>query len=598
MRINNGNAQDGTEDHSKVHTVHQTGAGTILSANGLSPPHEHDGIDATSPDHELAQLRMSKSFGDGDNLRPTLPGQGDQDFGPLQQWLAQERIEHQFDRDTSAEQQIEPETRSEFEQGPLPQYQNFTAREPTNYFHTQHTPGRFQSHADGLEDGLSTNQKDTGKSPQQLPSIAELLSRPPAEFGDSLTSQRHKRGVHARMPSIQQWRTDNLANTHHRNARPLTSTPLVQPSPGSEGILDEKTRRKQELYRQKGEARRQATAVRKRAAPEPEETMRKKSKPNLIVSTLFPNTVTQFSRYPHTPGYSEIAGHQHMHYGETMNWEYQQQQHAFQVYQHHIAPAYDAPSSFIFFPQTPTIHQSDQSITTDYEQYMWPVTLYQVQTANYYDFAQAFLEDLFKNNLPSDVAYKWHTHSTTGFIKGGDRLSFIVLHNATNPFTWGMPPDSTTSIGVYGRYSNLNERVIHWKTVAPSISTILQTCMDQGYIAVKQKWHQDMEKASERRFHRAYWLAANMMPLKGLLGHALPDEKAHDALDEDADDDFEVTKADLQSTWANEETSDEQAAAAWAEILEHNSLNDDDDVPEGGHEHIVTGNWEWDQFGS
>jgi hypothetical protein len=202
---------------------------------------------------------------------------------------------------------------------------------------------------------------------------------------------------------------------------------------------------------------------------------------------------------------------------------------------------------------------------------------------------QSFIETYFEQIIYPNDFYKWHAHTTTGFIKDGTRLSVLVLHNAANPFTWGMASDSTTSVGVYGRYAHTHSE-IHWTTIAPGIGDFVKMCVDEGFWELKQKWHVDMQKASEKRFHKAYWLAANMLPLKGLLNHGLQPERPHDALEEgEISDDFEISEQELQSGWDGVVVSVEQSEATWQRILDE---VDGLDVQTLGSEHIEIGGTE------
>jgi hypothetical protein len=225
-----------------------------------------------------------------------------------------------------------------------------------------------------------------------------------------------------------------------------------------------------------------------------------------------------------------------------------------------------------------------QEITSDYGKYKWSVTHYEVNSGNTYGFAQSWLEDLFAANLLPQ-GYKWHTHSTQGFIKDGTRNSFIALHNADNPFEYGFPPSSTTSIGVYGH--NWHEHnTIHWKTFAPDIRWLLDYCeLEAGTTRVKQKWKFNMPWASERRFHRAYWLAASRGRMRGLLNRSPSKDVAHDAVEIDGG--FEFTEEDVGNEWDN---TLEEANQAWKIVQEE--LEDMGEVGNGGYEHVVTGSSE------
>jgi hypothetical protein len=225
-----------------------------------------------------------------------------------------------------------------------------------------------------------------------------------------------------------------------------------------------------------------------------------------------------------------------------------------------------------------------QHMTNNYDEYRWPVKLYELKAQNGYNFAQCFLETHFERNIYDSEEHKWHTHTTKGFIKEGNRLSILVLHNAANPFEWGVPPVSTTSIGVYGFYAH-EHKEIHWTTIAPSIPEWFSSCLDQGLLTVKQKWHPDM-KASDKRFHRAYWLAANMFPLKSLLNSSLMPEKLYDSLEDCEGDGFTIAEKDLQQKWIGETVSVEESEKTWRKLVQQvDELNFGSFDPE----HFATG---------
>ncbi|KAJ4368405.1 hypothetical protein N0V83_006762 [Neocucurbitaria cava] len=239
----------------------------------------------------------------------------------------------------------------------------------------------------------------------------------------------------------------------------------------------------------------------------------------------------------------------------------------------------------------PRYMKAAQPITKTYEEYEWPVLLYRLDPSKGYDNAQSFVEDLFRLSelYEKDSNFKWHSHTTQGFIEGDDRLLFIVLHNAANPFTWGEAPESTTTVGVYGRYGHLAEKEIYWTTFAPDIRSHLDNAQRLGHFFEKYLWHKDM-KPKERRFHQSYWMAANMLPMGRMLNHGKADKKAHDAWDE-YEDKEEFTKADLQDSWQDEEVSEENAAKAWEKILKDNEARPE---VEYRYEHGVTGCSEWE----
>jgi hypothetical protein len=265
-----------------------------------------------------------------------------------------------------------------------------------------------------------------------------------------------------------------------------------------------------------------------------------------------------------------------------MDWIGQEQYHTSIPPSHHphSAGVFDAqlplyPSQHP--PHTPTplppsslniidLETIPQHITRNYDEYRWPVKLYQLQAEKDFDFAECFLENHFQQNIYDSNEHKWHAHTTKGFIKDGNRLSILVLHNAANPFEWGIPPVSTTSIGVYGLYAHEHNE-IHWTTIAPSIPEWFDSCSDRGYLTVKQKWHPDM-KASEKRFHRAYWLAANMLPLNRILNNSLAPEKPHGLLEDDEGDSFVVTEEDLQYKWTEGTVTVENSEKIWQKLVD------------------------------
>jgi hypothetical protein len=230
-----------------------------------------------------------------------------------------------------------------------------------------------------------------------------------------------------------------------------------------------------------------------------------------------------------------------------------------------------------------------QHITSTYENYKWSITHYTLPLTSAYAFAQSWLEDLLAMNVQAPT-YTWHSHTSTGFIKDGTRHSFIALHNAVDPFETALAT-STTTIGVYGAHWHDHEE-IHWKTVAPDIKWLLQWCEVQGAIKVKGRWKPGVARASERRFHRAYWIAARREPLRGLLNHGETRDVAHDAVEGDVEDWFEFSERDLVGEWEGGGVSGGQAEEAWQRVLESNE--DAEWVGEEGNgEYVVTGCSEW-----
>jgi hypothetical protein len=110
----------------------------------------------------------------------------------------------------------------------------------------------------------------------------------------------------------------------------------------------------------------------------------------------------------------------------------------------------------------------------------------------------------------------------------------------------------------------------------------------------RHRWTFDTAKATEKRFHRAYWLAANRRDLKDLLNRGPSDDKAHDLVEErsdnDPDKDFNVSESDLTNAW---DVTDAEAAAAWQTVQDEvealgETWNDRD-----GWQYLVISNSEW-----
>ncbi|KAG9194748.1 hypothetical protein G6011_04783 [Alternaria panax] len=381
-------------------------------------------------------------------------------------------------------------------------------------------------------------------------------------------------------PSIQQW------PTHNMRAHDLK--------------VDGATKKKQEAYMRKGEAVRRRTISSQNSAPqytpilEPASTPHRKCKARILDDQVMPTPSPPLR--PPNPSYGQQQQQQSATSGLVMNYHLTPQQ----------TPSYDMdwigrgryhtpiPSSYYqqywgksdagltlyppqHLPHTPAPlppsppkaidpETIPQHITSNYHEYKWSVKLYQLQTETGYNFAECFLETYFQRNIYTSNEHKWHTHTSKGFIKDGDRLSILVLHNAANPFEWVVQPVSTTSIGVYGLYAHKHDE-IHWTTIAPSIPEWFELCSDHGYLAIKQKWHTNM-RASDKRFHRAYWLAANMLPLNRMLNNSLAPEKPHDLLEDDEGERFGVAEEDLQHEWTGETASAEESEKIWQKLVD------------------------------
>lgn len=160
----------------------------------------------------------------------------------------------------------------------------------------------------------------------------------------------------------------------------------------------------------------------------------------------------------------------------------------------------------------------DQALNVAYEEYKWSVKLYKMNVDKTgYKFALLWLEDQLAT-LDYLFSHKWFAHTSEGFLQDGNHLTFLVLHNAANPFEF-QTHVSTTTFG----YHESSVDSINWTTIAPGLRSLIDVWVTEGSIELAQKWHIDM-LPKEKRFHRAYWKAANMLPLEGLLNRAPVDE--------------------------------------------------------------------------
>ncbi|KAF2451264.1 hypothetical protein P171DRAFT_438031 [Karstenula rhodostoma CBS 690.94] len=218
----------------------------------------------------------------------------------------------------------------------------------------------------------------------------------------------------------------------------------------------------------------------------------------------------------------------------------------------------------------------EQRIVTDFMEYQAPVTLYEIvpettgcrhayvslstssstasQLTDIPLHRQAWLLNVTSDPrpsptlIPADVPQPQITtrffHSTEGFIPSGNARSLVVLHNATNPWPIANRGKNTTTIGTYG-YHWFKDDWIHWVTYAPSLETWLADMETKGYINKIKEWRSDMQPR-DKRFHKAYWVAANRRELGGLLRRA----PLIDVVDPDAGDDEpwpKITVDDLDS---------------------------------------------------
>ncbi|KAH9882247.1 hypothetical protein J1614_001419 [Plenodomus biglobosus] len=466
------------------------------------------------------------------------------------------------------------------------------------------------------------NQVNATGLPTRLPSFAELLhDQPPRQARQPLAAPPLG-------PPVQEWPTHNLVSHHDKPVR------AKRKASGSFSIDQElrELQRKQDIYQQKAERKRQKKQDRQRdeaiaaeraaslkayasSTAEPTATKQQTSrrKPNNVTQELMAPTPAPHLEEPELRSYT---GHPSAGYSDA-RWN----QSAYERYIEYTSNSpqssfYDGGQKSGYVPRPPPLYPSayqpavpsvpapntnydllPQAITEEYSNYKWTITHYTLSPSQNFPYAQSFLDALTSITLPSQPQkYRWFSHTTRGFIAHGTRYSLLVLHNATNPFTWDPAPDSTTTIGVYGRYWYTHEE-IHWTTFAPGITDVVATAMTQNLIAVTDTWSWDMP-ASQRRFHRAYWRAARMLGLGGLLGRrpGLEDRDEDSPEEGPFDDGFELHEADLQSGWDESVTrvEVEEAKVLWMRLLEDTELVP---VPEGGWEHVVTGGSEMEEYG-
>ncbi|KAF2682303.1 hypothetical protein K458DRAFT_456191 [Lentithecium fluviatile CBS 122367] len=232
----------------------------------------------------------------------------------------------------------------------------------------------------------------------------------------------------------------------------------------------------------------------------------------------------------------------------------------------------------------------NQPIVSKYEDYQWSVKLYKIDLAKTKcRFAQAWLEvEVFG---PLNASFKCFAHSTKGFIGGdADLTHFVVLHNAADPFRFGPPAMSTTTIGVYGLFYR-DAHMIQWKTFAPGLSSLLHDTLDKGLIKEVGRWGPNM-KAKEKRFHRAYWKCANLEPLGALLNRNWTPPADKDATDDYADYKIKMTEEDVRNDDIGIEGS--HAEEAWNRVLEVLQANEPMRKPEDQQDHAVLWSSEWD----
>lgn len=360
------------------------------------------------------------------------------------------------------------------------------------------------------------------------------------------------------MPAVQQWRADNLAGRSSvadvvRNS--VHPTPFLAPARGVKRMPNAEIRRKQEVYRQKGDARRHNIAagmaeVQKlvnRPFPVP-------GPPKAKSTATAPAKRRKLRPPDNSPSPTSTTP-------------------ADLFVDSAVDKTIPIPSAQALTPEDemptplPTADDLPQSIVSTWEQYKWSVYHYELQPVSGYDYAESWLHQLFSGALKFDYREHHLTHVSTGFIKDGTPLSLLILHNATNPFPTCSPPiTSTITIGVYG-YHWYTQSAIHWTTLASDQQLLIEQCVQAGFLVQKHKWPADADKASEKRFHRAYWRAANRQNMKDLLNCGRSDEKSGDLIEDGSEEDpdvgFCVSRKDLTNVW---NVTDQEADEAWREV--------------------------------
>jgi hypothetical protein len=219
---------------------------------------------------------------------------------------------------------------------------------------------------------------------------------------------------------------------------------------------------------------------------------------------------------------------------------------------------------------------------------------YLILPASGYDHAESWVGALLDQNPTIGYQARHVAHISQGFIQNGGSHSILVLRNATNPFEYEPAPAATTTIGVYGLHWHKHDE-IRWTTLANDMHLIFQESVRVGYLKLEYLWAFDDPKASEKRFHRAYWLAANRRDLGGLLNR-MPSTDAQpyliaDMSEEDPDKDFCISDKDLTNEW---DVTAEQSEMAWLQVLDEvKSLGEDFDPTCQGWQHIVVSNTEY-----
>lgn len=183
-----------------------------------------------------------------------------------------------------------------------------------------------------------------------------------------------------------------------------------------------------------------------------------------------------------------------------------------------------------------------QSIVNVYEDYKWPVKLYQITkkanpniTAVGAPAAQTWMEGMIARGLatrpPGKLPQSRMFHYVArGFMKDGSLLRFLVLHNANNPWAGSYNYDTTT-IGFYVQ-SHVDYNCITFKTYVPSLQKYIANLEKHGFLELVKQWNYNEPDARVKRFHKAYWLCANRAQLGNLLNWPRPKDDEEPAVED------------------------------------------------------------------
>ncbi|KAJ8105446.1 hypothetical protein OPT61_g10172 [Boeremia exigua] len=386
--------------------------------------------------------------------------------------------------------------------------------------------------------------------------------RPPQPYQASFTAVSSLPSAYAQsyQPAPQERRTDSLPRRQN-----------LQPLP------DPETLRKQEIYRQKGEARRKSIAARTAGqTPTPVTASTTPlapltTAPLTTIPATRPLPTYEFVNYAAPPAKRRRTATRAVPELRREEESVVTYHSAYDDFWARTQPA-GAPAASLPQPIVPT-----------YEAYKWPIHHYHLHPTNGYAFAESWLDALLATTLAPHYRANHLSHITPGFIQNGTPLSLLVLHNATNPFSESH--DATVSIGVYGLHWRRSAD-IHWTTLASDQRALFADAEAKGALVEVERWECDEARAERRRFHRAYWLAANRRKLGGLLNRAPVEGEEEDEVGgagevgkEEEEDGFVVEEADLSAEWGVDEGG---AEVAWEKVLQ-----DVEDEGEEGREYVV-----------